>query len=187
MNLNVEFMFALCLFLYVCNAVVWQSCSIHHELLFLLCRWSSSGVNAVLACSALKRSYRHILLFGLTEENLNDQIDVGKEACRNLNQPQQLNECVDSSLASKLVVLQKCLHGQKHSLLFIFLKTSQEALIQRLKERSGHYMPSSLLQSQLETLEEPDYPEQFIMLDGDKSVSQIIEESLAAANMIMAI
>lgn len=180
-------MFALCLFLYVCNAVVWQSCSIHHELLFLLCRWSSSGVNAVLACSALKRSYRHILLFGLTDENLNDQIDVGKEACRNLNQPQQLNECVDSSLASKLVVLQKCLHGQKHSLLFIFLKTSQEALIQRLKERSGHYMPSSLLQSQLETLEEPDYPEQFIMLDGDKSVSQIIEESLAAANMIMAI
>lgn len=38
---------------------------------------------------------------------------------------------------------------------FIFLHGSPELLADRIKQRSGHYMPPGLLQSQLETLEIP--------------------------------
>ncbi len=38
---------------------------------------------------------------------------------------------------------------------FIFLHGSHELLADRIKQRSGHYMPPGLLQSQLETLEIP--------------------------------
>ncbi len=38
---------------------------------------------------------------------------------------------------------------------FVFLKGSYEIILQRMKQREGHYMPSSLLQSQFEALEEP--------------------------------
>ena len=38
---------------------------------------------------------------------------------------------------------------------FIFLHGSHELLGDRIKQRSGHYMPPGLLQSQLETLEIP--------------------------------
>jgi gluconokinase len=38
---------------------------------------------------------------------------------------------------------------------FVFLKGSQELLAQRLAQRSGHFFDLHLLQSQLDTLEEP--------------------------------
>lgn len=38
---------------------------------------------------------------------------------------------------------------------FILLDNSREELLARLKNRPGHYMPASLLDSQLETLEQP--------------------------------
>ena len=41
------------------------------------------------------------------------------------------------------------------SVKFIYLKGSYELINQRLKKRTDHYMPSDLLASQFETLEEP--------------------------------
>jgi len=69
--------------------------------------WEKTG-GAVLACSALKQSYRDIL-------------------CSTTKQVVQ----------------------------FIYLKGDQEVLSSRLRNRESHYMPESLLQSQLATLEEP--------------------------------
>lgn len=40
---------------------------------------------------------------------------------------------------------------------WVYLKGSFELIQSRLEEREGHYMKSSLLQSQFDTLEEPDY------------------------------
>lgn len=40
-------------------------------------------------------------------------------------------------------------------LLFVYLAGSRAALMERLRARRGHFMPPSLLDSQLQTLEEP--------------------------------
>ena len=45
---------------------------------------------------------------------------------------------------------------------------SKECLSDRLKRRAGHFMPASLLESQLQTLEEPDpLTESVMTIDGD--------------------
>lgn len=68
--------------------------------------WEQNG-GGILACSALKKSYRKIL-------------------------------------------------GSKTDTQFIYLKGSLSLIADRLAERSGHYMPPELLQSQFDALEEPD-------------------------------
>ena len=72
--------------------------------------WTRQG-GAVLACSALKRSYRSLL-------------------------------------------------GSPHNFVMIFLDASRATLQARLASRKGHYMPPSLLDSQLATLEPPVESEQ---------------------------
>ncbi|KAI8883679.1 shikimate kinase [Backusella circina FSU 941] len=39
---------------------------------------------------------------------------------------------------------------------FVYLKGTHELLLKRIQSRTGHFMPPSMLQSQLDTLEEPD-------------------------------
>ncbi len=48
---------------------------------------------------------------------------------------------------------------------FVFLHGSSALLAERLQGRSGHYMPPSLLQSQLDTLEPPTADEGAVALD----------------------
>jgi len=67
--------------------------------------WDKRG-GAVLACSALKESYRDILRTG-------------------------------------------------GDVRFVCLKGTKEVILERMKNRKGHYMPTSLIDSQLKTLEEP--------------------------------
>jgi gluconokinase len=70
-------------------------------------RWLAAGRTVVLACSALKRSYRAIL------------------------------------------------RGGRPEVRFVHLKGDPALIRARLAQRRGHYMPASLLDSQLATLEEP--------------------------------
>ncbi|MBV9669463.1 MAG: gluconokinase [Acidobacteriales bacterium] len=58
---------------------------------------------------------------------------------------------------------------------FVFLAVPVVVLAQRLRGRSGHYMPPSLLQSQLSDLEPPSQ-EQAIYVDGAASPSSVVEE-----------
>ncbi len=69
--------------------------------------WLQENKNCVLVCSALKESYRQMLLVDHEQMKL------------------------------------------------VYLKGSFELIKQRLQERSHHYMPLELLQSQFDTLEEP--------------------------------
>jgi carbohydrate kinase (thermoresistant glucokinase family) len=69
--------------------------------------WLAAGRTVVLACSALKRSYREIL------------------------------------------------RGGRPEVRFVYLKGDAALLRARLAGRRGHYMPPSLLDSQIATLEEP--------------------------------
>jgi len=79
----------------------------------------------VLACSALKDSYRRTL-----EANLNKKVN------------------------------------------WIFLSGSKELILERLNQRSGHFMPIDLLNSQLEALE---FPEEAIEISIQPSVEKIVK------------
>lgn len=61
---------------------------------------------------------------------------------------------------SPLIIACSALKASYRSLLngacFVFLDGSPDLLAERLGQRSGHYMPASLLSSQLNTLERPE-------------------------------
>ena len=66
-------------------------------------------------------------------------------------------------------------HPLPNYILFVYLKGSYETLSDRMNNRKGHFMPTTLLKSQLETLEEPEKDENHIAIDVNLSVSDIIE------------
>jgi gluconokinase len=90
----------------------------------------AAGENAVVTCSALKRSYREVLRTG------------------------------------------------HPSVWFAHVDTSPDVLGERLLQRTGHYMPPSLLNSQLATLErlEPDEPG--LTITGEGRPDDVAEEVL---------
>jgi carbohydrate kinase (thermoresistant glucokinase family) len=89
------------------------------------------GESCVIACSALKASYREVLL-------------------------------VDPN-----------------SVMLVYLKGSREQLNERLGARLGHFMPPTLLDSQLAALEEPD-PSAALVCDIANSPEQIVAQIRAA-------
>ncbi|SCL44037.1 gluconate kinase, SKI family [Micromonospora citrea] len=90
---------------------------------------AADGVSTVLACSALKRSYRDVLRQG----------------------PPNVE--------------------------FVLLDGPAEVIRERMARRAGHYMPPSLLESQLATLERPHPDESVLVLD----VSLTPDELVSAA------
>ena len=60
-------------------------------------------------------------------------------------------------------------------MLFVHLKGSFDVIAKRLENRKGHFMPPSLLQSQLEILEEPDDTENHLTVDITGSVESIVD------------
>ncbi|XP_025058291.1 probable gluconokinase isoform X2 [Alligator sinensis] len=109
-------------------------------------REESSGQNAILACSALKKMYRRILISGTEAAySKNDELEKQKETA-----------------AGKI--------------LFIHLDGPKELIAKRLEKRKGHFMPSELLQSQFDALEPPTAPENFITISLEKSVSEVVSE-----------
>ena len=90
-----------------------------------LALWEHNN-GAVLACSALKESYRKILA----------------SQCSN-----EVN--------------------------WIMLNGSAELLTERLEQRQGHFMGTKLLQSQLDTLELPDYG---VIIDVQQTINEIVAD-----------
>ncbi len=64
-------------------------------------------------------------------------------------------------------------------LMFLHLQGSADLLRSRLKARSGHYMPPSLLDSQLATLEPPTADEPALTLDIAPPTAQVVAAALA--------
>ena len=60
---------------------------------------------------------------------------------------------------------------------FIYLHGSRKVLEQRIKERQGHFMPASLLDSQQKTLEPPRPDERALKLDIEQSVPQLVAQA----------
>ncbi|OAQ41592.1 hypothetical protein A5893_00295 [Pedobacter psychrophilus] len=67
---------------------------------------------------------------------------------------------------------------------FLFLKADENEIAGRLKNRDGHFMPSSLLHSQIEALEIPLTKEKDILIiDASKSKEDIIKHIITEFNI----
>jgi gluconokinase len=64
--------------------------------------------------------------------------------------------------------------GARADLRFVYLAGDVAELDRRLRARTGHYMPASLLRSQLDTLEPPDATEA-LTVDAEVPVASIID------------
>ncbi len=63
-------------------------------------------------------------------------------------------------------------------LYFVFLTGKNEVLEERMGARTGHFMPKSLLQSQLATLESPQGEAGVVTVDIDATLDEIVDEAL---------
>nr|XP_058157584.1 probable gluconokinase isoform X2 [Dasypus novemcinctus]XP_058157585.1 probable gluconokinase isoform X2 [Dasypus novemcinctus] len=124
-------------------------CNLHDILL----RDVASGQHVVLACSALKKMYRDILI-------------RGKQGA-----PQK---CDESGKEEK---------PPEVKLFVVHLSGAPEVISGRLLRRKGHFMPPELLQSQFDTLEPPSAPENFIQVSVDKDLSEITAIIIKTLNM----
>ena len=70
------------------------------------------------------------------------------------------------------------LRGGAADVCFVHLHGTPELLRARMLQRSGHYMPPALLDSQLATLEPPGADEAAMTLDIDQSASAITDAAL---------
>lgn len=61
---------------------------------------------------------------------------------------------------------------------FLFLDNGRDELLHRLQNRPGHYMPASLLDSQLATLERPEADEVVLTLPGEVAASAQCDAAL---------
>jgi gluconokinase len=65
---------------------------------------------------------------------------------------------------------------------FVLLRGSKELLVERLANRSGHFMPATLLDSQLATLEEPGADEHAWVCDIRQRPQAIVEDLVKRAS-----
>ncbi|HDL6940715.1 TPA: gluconokinase [Yersinia enterocolitica] len=64
---------------------------------------------------------------------------------------------------------------------FLYLKGSFDVIMERLKARSGHFMPTDLLKSQFEALEEPGSEEpDVICVDIDADIDEVVQRCVLA-------
>jgi carbohydrate kinase (thermoresistant glucokinase family) len=73
--------------------------------------------------------------------------------------------------------------GARTDLRLVYLHGDRALLAQRLQQRSGHFMPPSLLDSQLATLEAPTPDEAAIVIDIGHSVEQQVRDILLGLRM----
>lgn len=100
--------------------------------------WLGTGQSGIVACSALKRAYRQLII------------------------------------------------GTRSGVQLIYLKGARELLLQRMAARHGHFMPVSLLDSQLEALEEPLPEEHALVLSIERTPDQLVREIVAHLQLLPA-
>jgi carbohydrate kinase (thermoresistant glucokinase family) len=75
------------------------------------------------------------------------------------------------------------LNRRGSGVVFIYLAGTSETIAARLAVRHGHFMPPSLLASQLEALEEPAPDEPFIRIDIGPPPQKIVQEIIDGLNL----
>lgn len=87
---------------------------------------------------------------------------------------------VSGCSALKRVYRQRLMEAVGLPLLFLVLDGSRETLFRRMSARTGHYMPPSLLDSQLADLERPAGDEPALVLSIEQDVDSLVDEAMAA-------
>lgn len=78
------------------------------------------------------------------------------------------------------------LEDESLNVMFIYLRVDPETLLHRLQSRTGHYMKSAMIQSQLEALEEPYPQEKDVFTVGvDGSISDTQDAAIALIDEIV--
>ena len=62
---------------------------------------------------------------------------------------------------------------------FVYLEGSKELLMRRMAARTGHFMPPSLLESQLQTLEVPSGEPAVVTVDIDDTLDGIVDSAIS--------
>jgi gluconokinase len=106
-----------------------------HAIADAINNYADSNTPAIIACSALKRVYRDILV-----------------------------------------------HGRK-DVRIVYLEGSAELIAQRLRHRSGHFMPPGLLDSQVAALEPPQPDEHILTVNIAAPVERIADTVIAALHL----
>ena len=90
------------------------------------------------------------------------------------------HECkIASCSALKRVYRERIAQAAGRPVAFVFLDGSRELLMKRIAERKGHFMPPSLLDSQLKTLEPPQPDEWALRLDIAQPVAELVVQAAA--------
>jgi len=113
----------------------------------------------------------------LTDEDRWPWLDlVGAELAAYLRRGESL---VLSCSALKRTYRDRLRAAAGDGLRFVFLKGSRELLEVRMGERTGHFMPLSLLQTQLATLESPEGEPGVVTVDIDATLDEIVDRASA--------
>jgi gluconokinase len=72
---------------------------------------------------------------------------------------------------------------RRPGVLFVYLEAPRELIAERLAKRQGHYMPASLLDSQLQTLEPPQRDERSILIRSESSPAQAVQDVVREAGL----
>lgn len=97
--------------------------------------YADANTPVIIACSALKRSYRDILVHGRADVRI------------------------------------------------VYLNGPSDLIAQRLTHRGGHFMPPSLLESQIDTLEPPQPGEHILTVDINAPVERIVNDIITALHL----
>lgn len=125
----------------------------------------------VVTCSALKKIYRQVILRG--------GIALGNNSTKSHHPLHNVTD--DQSLGASSGILDAEINANTNDcakdVLFVHLKADKDVLLGRIQSRTGHFLSSSLLTSQLDTLEEPEADELSITVDTNRrSLEDILGE-----------
>ncbi|MDA5536201.1 gluconokinase [Yersinia mollaretii] len=114
----------------------------------------------------------------LNDEDRMPWLERLSDAAYSLNHKNETGIIVCSALKRRY---RDRLRDGNQGMVFLYLKGSFDVIMERLKARSGHFMPTDLLKSQFETLEEPgaDEPD-VICVDIDADIDEVVRRCVLA-------
>ena len=108
----------------------------------------------------------------LTDEHRQVWLDVLSQRIQQWLEANEPTVLACSALTRKA---RRRLHGDDRRVRFVFLRGEPEVIRSRMANRE-HFMPSTLLQDQYDTLQEPDPDERALTLDARESPQSLVRE-----------
>ena len=98
--------------------------------------------------------------------------------CRCAQSHFDLNQSVVIACSALKSRYRQALRTVSPTVLFVFLKGKQDVIKPRMEQRRSHYMPPSLLESQLADLEDPTGEANVVVIDVDQPVASMLDEAV---------